>query len=220
MKIITRAQAKDLGLTRYFTGKPCIHGHLSEKMTSTATCKKCMDLYVIENKEKIKLKKHLSYKNNKEIVNAKNLVYRQKNREKINKKSKEYYLLNKEEIRKRSKIYYQKDPSKAINRYKEWCLNNREKVRISASKRKAKRRCLLVGSFSIKEIRNLKSMQKSKCINCFSSIEEKYHIDHIMPIKLGGTNNIKNIQLLCPTCNIRKAAKHPNDWALENGRLL
>lgn len=31
MKTLTRQQAKDAGLTRYFTGKPCKHGHVAER---------------------------------------------------------------------------------------------------------------------------------------------------------------------------------------------
>jgi hypothetical protein len=31
MKIITKAEAKAAGLTRYFTGKPCRRGHMSDR---------------------------------------------------------------------------------------------------------------------------------------------------------------------------------------------
>jgi hypothetical protein len=41
MKVVLRSEAKQLGLTRYFTGKPCLHGHLSERFTSCTKCTKC-----------------------------------------------------------------------------------------------------------------------------------------------------------------------------------
>jgi 5-methylcytosine-specific restriction endonuclease McrA len=41
-----------------------------------------------------------------------------------------------------------------------------------------------------------------------------------MPLARGGSNWISNIALACPTCNKRKGAKHPIDWAQQNGRLL
>lgn len=100
-----------------------------------------------------------------------------------------------------------------------WRSNNKDVISVHARRQKAIRRSV-DGKFSIKEIRNLKETQRSKCINCFSSIKDKYHVDHIIPIKLGGTNNIENIQLLCPTCNLSKGAKDPIYWANENGRLL
>ena len=41
MNIITRAEARVQGLIRYFTGKPCKRGHLSERHTSTGNCLEC-----------------------------------------------------------------------------------------------------------------------------------------------------------------------------------
>lgn len=41
MEIITRQQAKEQGLARYFTGKPCKHGHISEKTVSGGSCVEC-----------------------------------------------------------------------------------------------------------------------------------------------------------------------------------
>lgn len=63
-------------------------------------------------------------------------------------------------------------------------------------------------------------LQKGKCINCKKDLKGKYHIDHIHPVARGGTNHYWNLQLLCPSCNCRKHAKDPYDWANENGRLL
>jgi hypothetical protein len=40
-KIITRSEAKALGLKRYFTGKPCKHGHVSERLVSDWVCTEC-----------------------------------------------------------------------------------------------------------------------------------------------------------------------------------
>lgn len=40
MQIIGRADAKALGLKRYFTGKPCKHGHIAERFVS-GPCVEC-----------------------------------------------------------------------------------------------------------------------------------------------------------------------------------
>ena len=41
MDIITRNEAKERGLTRFFTGIPCKHGHVCERHTKSGTCIEC-----------------------------------------------------------------------------------------------------------------------------------------------------------------------------------
>lgn len=40
-KIQTREQAIEAGDPIYYTGKPCKHGHLSERYTINSTCAEC-----------------------------------------------------------------------------------------------------------------------------------------------------------------------------------
>ena len=40
------------------------------------------------------------------------------------------------------------------------------------------------------------------------------------PLALGGSNDKANLQLLCPTCNAKKSAKHPIDFMQSRGLLL
>lgn len=42
MKLISRQEAIDKKLTRYFTGKPCKHGHIAERLLSNRTCIDCL----------------------------------------------------------------------------------------------------------------------------------------------------------------------------------
>lgn len=39
--VISRTEARTLGLTRYFTGRPCQHNHLTERFVSNRTCLEC-----------------------------------------------------------------------------------------------------------------------------------------------------------------------------------
>lgn len=41
MKIISLKDAKEKGLTRYFTGRPCKYGHISERRVSSRLCIEC-----------------------------------------------------------------------------------------------------------------------------------------------------------------------------------
>lgn len=66
----------------------------------------------------------------------------------------------------------------------------------------------------------LGNAQRWKCGICQCSVKGSYHLDHIMPLKLGGLHTPRNLQLLCPTCNVRKSAKHPIQYMQERGFLL
>ena len=41
MEVVSRKEAKERGLTRYFTGKACRHGHIAERQTSCGQCVIC-----------------------------------------------------------------------------------------------------------------------------------------------------------------------------------
>jgi hypothetical protein len=40
----TRAEARKLGIKRYFTGKPCKHGHVAYRLSSSTSCSECLRL--------------------------------------------------------------------------------------------------------------------------------------------------------------------------------
>lgn len=46
--VLTRRQAAEAGLKRYYTGKPCSKGHDEQRFTSTGVCVKCAAGYVKE----------------------------------------------------------------------------------------------------------------------------------------------------------------------------
>lgn len=54
--IVSRKRAKELGLTHYYTGIPCAHGHYEERMVSTSMCAACnrrrVERYRIANRGK------------------------------------------------------------------------------------------------------------------------------------------------------------------------
>jgi 5-methylcytosine-specific restriction endonuclease McrA len=102
---------------------------------------------------------------------------------------------------------------------KAWVDRNREHLYLYNRARRAMRRGMrkLV---TIQRIQELRVLQKNKCVACHVSLNDGYHVDHVMPVALGGDSSPHNLQLLCPTCNCSKGAKHPVDFMQRIGRLL
>ena len=49
-----------------------------------------------------------------------------------------------------------------------------------------------------------------RCTQCgVTNKEAVLHIDHVIPISRGGSNNEDNLQVLCKTCNL---SKHTDEW--------
>ena len=41
MNVVTRQEAENRAIQRYYTGKPCVNGHISERYTSDGACIEC-----------------------------------------------------------------------------------------------------------------------------------------------------------------------------------
>lgn len=116
MKIITRREAKELGLKRYFTGKPCGRGHITEREVNRGGCINCIIHIRKKNRDKINEQKKKNYiknietyrkyrKENKEKINEKKKKYRKKHKSKINKRERKLYLINKVKRKRIQKEY-------------------------------------------------------------------------------------------------------------------
>ena len=102
--IISRKVAKEEGLIKYFTGKSCKHGHISERYTKYGSCLECIKVDRVLNGAE---RKRNYYKRNKDRVlkqnkswNDKNnfhKTHRQQNREYYAKLSRKYYKNNQQE---------------------------------------------------------------------------------------------------------------------------
>lgn len=148
------------------------------------------------------------YADRRETIAAKRCLYRSANREKLAAYQSAYYAARPGKLSAQNAKYYAENPDKyaAKTRNRRARINNAE------------------GKHTAADIRAIFEKQCGICANCQTKLfklgANKYHVDHIMPLALGGSNWPSNLQCLCPTCNLKKHAKDPIDWAKENGRLI
>jgi 5-methylcytosine-specific restriction endonuclease McrA len=88
----------------------------------------------------------------------------------------------------------------------------------------AKRRARILGAsgtgWTAADVEALKVLQRNQCAICRDKLKRRFHRDHIIPLKLGGAHDRKNLQLLCEPCNLSKGARHPIDHSRSLGLLL
>lgn len=58
------------------------------------------------------------------------------------------------------------------------------------------------------QIVDMLQRQKRRCWWCGKNIKgNDYHVDHVIPIARGGSNDIGNLCIACPSCNLKKGAR-------------
>lgn len=107
-----------------------------------------------------------------------------------------YRAIKNEEIKQKRKAQRQKDPSIE---------------RIKAAMRKALK-LGNGGSLSKNIVQLLLAKQEGLCACCQQPLNGSFHLDHIMPLSLGGRNDDSNVQLLLPRCNLQKFVSPPEKF--------
>lgn len=181
------------------------------------------------------LREKQRYAANREVVKARMKAYRDANPEKVLASQMKYALLNRDLINERASVirernreknrlyaveYRRKNKEKAKRCVDAWHQKNPDAMRIKKSNRRARQKAS-GGTVSRDLVRRLLELQKFRCVNCKVDLREAgSHLDHIVPLAKGGAHTDGNMQLLCPTCNMRKSDKDPIEWAQQQGRLL
>lgn len=191
MKATSWSEAKRIGATTYLTGRPCKRGHTVKRSAKNGMCFECAKLARIKKPESSR----------KACA-----VWRSKNRNYDKARKAEWAQKTKEARHATVRAYRAKHP--------EW-------VRAENQKRKA-RRIGATGSFTADDVKAIRKAQKNRCAQpwCRKNLSAGYHIDHIQPLSRGGSNDRRNIQVLCPSCNLKKHASDPIEHAQRHGMLL
>ena len=141
-----------------------------------SSCKEC-----IKARSKIQYQKHLAQRLQDKSV------YRETHRADLREKAAEY-----------------RKQSWDVNKL--WRTSNREKIRLTAARRRARVRGNTIGLVTVRDV---KSMLTKPCTYCGNKSE---HIDHVIPLARGGSHSLGNLAPACQPCNLQKNKKFVIEW--------
>lgn len=229
MQLISRSEARSLGLKRFYTAAACPAGHLAERLTSNGTCIACSkDRLAIWEKRK-REERNGGRPSSREV--KRNAILKGENRyftgvpcangHMAERRSSDGKCISCVRIKNANRA---KNNPEYMKKYIGlWQKKNRDKLASYWRNRRA-RISKATGEHDHTDVLRIFKLQKGKCACCNSQLIQsgtgKYHVDHIFPIAKGGRNDPDNLQILCPRCNLSKGSKDPVVWAKERGMLL
>jgi hypothetical protein len=125
-------------------------------------------------------------------------------------------LKNKDKVR----AYTARTTAQNTQRFQRWRKANRDRSNAIIAASTHRRRSQKEGGLSGPETSTWFLAQKRICHWCGKRCAKDAQIDHIQPLSRGGGHEAHNLCISCPTCNQRKSARDPVEWARMIGKLL
>lgn len=191
--------------------------------------------YKVENADKIKKQAQLHRADNREMIRERSRRWRAANPEKVKETGRVYREKNRVKLRESNRAYRiknierEREYSKKRKEYRrEYHAKNRARYVVHDRNRSARKR-EAQGTHTIAETRDLFKRQKGTCYYCQKKLinpftkkgsGEMANLDHVIPLKRGGRNDIGNLVWACEFCNKSKNDKLPHEWRGNNGRLI
>lgn len=243
VELITRTEARKLGLKYYFTGEQCSEGHIADRFISTSKCTECVEEQNQKNRFDWEERSLDQTRKNERAKDA--LKFLRETVSEINESDMTGLLTNYSfgtedlDILPRDRFssqilgeefYDTKLPCKNNHLSKRStesgkclaCLKQQQEeykpwAKVYCHERRARFRNA-DGYFSKSDIDMMLLSQDGICVYCPADFDVTgYHIDHIIPLIKSGSNWPDNLQLLCPTCNLKKSGKSPEQYEKEIG---
>jgi len=214
LTIISRQDAISKGLSRFYTGVPCQHGHLAERIVSSMRCHECHRI----RKQELRADNPAKYQ-----AQSRAKYHKDPLRHRAYRKS--YYGNNAELEKQRRRDYYEANKTLELSRALEWKQLNKERVIKMKAAWHQRNLPKVLATNSIRRAQILKATPTwldkkaieliyKQCASVTKATKVKHHVDHIVPLKskhVCGLHVPWNLQIIPATENLKKHNKFPYD---------
>ena len=214
MPLVTKEEAVAAGQTRYFTGLPCQHGHVAERIVSSGRCHECHRLRKqqlrADTPEKYRAKSREKYQANPRQFRSYRKNYYARCPEIERERRKEYYHNNREIEVRRNQNWKAANKARVRDTQRRWYEANFDKVLATNSSRRAG---VDRASPSWVDKKQIEVIYK-KCKQLSEATGIKHHVDHIVPLKnkiVCGLHVPWNLQIIPAEDNLKKRNKFSHD---------
>lgn len=170
------------------------------------------DIYCFECRRLIRKKYR---ERNAQQIREAQAEYRVKHAEDKREYDRKYREANREKIQQRRRDYYSANKDAEQARAKGWKDEHPEQFRAVHTAAKHRYRTQLRengGGYTLDQLRECLDFFGYRCAYTGEPLTPDYHIDHVVPVSKGGTNNINNIVPANPTPNIQKRDRDWVEW--------
>lgn len=194
-----RQEALRIGHPYYFTGKPCIHGHLSNRDSKDRKCQQCERIFVRKDMQRPERK-------------AKFLAWSQANKDKRSEASKRSKVKHREAVRARMRDWWQRNREILAEKRKIWATANKPKIYANNAARRGLE--MLATPPWADQFRSEYEAIYAERLQLDSETGIKHHVDHIYPLKGKDSCGLHvpwNLQIIPAVANIAKRNHPPKD---------
>jgi 5-methylcytosine-specific restriction endonuclease McrA len=219
-ELIRRKHAKAARLLHYFTGKPCKHGHVTDRETVNGGCRECGRIraanrgrFLWSTQHDLMLEKARARnvsEEQKEKNRASARAYAKANPDLVKAYHKQRYLEKSEEVKARSNAYHHANIEAASVRSKAWRDANRDKVVANQKKSKWARKARMKGA--VYEDFTLDDVIRRDGLDCYICdirtdpdapvrTMNRAELEHVVSLANGGSHTRDNLRCACFRCN-------------------
>lgn len=181
-----------------------------EMTMQTHYCLQCETSKPVEDFYKDKNKSTGLYSHCKKCHGAMTSRWKKQNKTRNNDINTQWRKKNKSKVAASKRKYEQRHPDYVARKYKtirDWKRRNPMRVQRWNNRRRSRK------AFGVPQRWVKSDCPDNLCYWCGNEISEQTrHVDHIMPISLGGQAVDSNEVWTCKPCNLRKHKRHPLTW--------